>query len=352
MNAALLLMVFMPGADAPGLVVSHGHADAAPPAIVSTGSSCSGNCGTISEPTWSPSEEPRKGLFTRFKERFKGKSKGDDCGGCEAPAPEPCTACAPAPAPVVHHTPKCDSCAPVAKAEMCGGCTACADPCSAPERESLLTRFKNKFKKKGGESCDGCEAPAPACDGCGASPAPVHGAAPIYGTAPVITPAPIYGQPIPTQGNPIHSTPLNGVPSIEPIAPPKEMPKDKIGSGSAYPNVTPVAIPKDLSGANNPFDLPRRHADQMSHSADYSTLTGQLLFVHADGGYWAVRYASIDDEDRYGGRVIIARDANMEDYREGDVVTVQGSIIRDKTSSSLTAPLYRANSVALKHRGK
>jgi len=190
------------------------------------------------------------------------------------------------------------------------------------------------------------------------APAPIH-TAPAYAPttvpyhAPLVTPpsAPLTIPSVPSTAAPAPlPTSVPSVPNaVEPIAPPKEAP-NKIGGLPGYPNVTPVAAPKDLSGTNNPFDLPRRHAEQLGHSADYSTLTGTLLYVHADGGYWMVRYGTIDSEDRYGGNVVIARDLVMADYREGDLVSVRGTVIREKTSPSLTAPLYRVSAITLKNR--
>src|SRR5207249_2607417 len=37
-----------------------------------------------------------------------------------------------------------------------------------------------------------------------------------------------------------------------------------------------------------------------AHAPDYSSLTGELQFVHVRN-VWTLRYASVDEEDRYGG---------------------------------------------------
>src|SRR5207253_4468914 len=43
-----------------------------------------------------------------------------------------------------------------------------------------------------------------------------------------------------------------------------------------------------------------------THSADYGSLTGELQCVHIHAKEcWCVRYASVDEEDRYGGKVTL-----------------------------------------------
>src|SRR5439155_21398552 len=113
--------------------------------------------------------------------------------------------------------------------------------------------------------------------------------------------------------------------------------------------VTPAAA-KIETEAKNPFDLDRRYEQRVSHAADYSRLTGQLFFVHADGGLWVLRYAPLSREDGNGGSVILSRDRPMNNYREGDLVTVEGKIISQKGSARLGAPLYRTQSIRLVDR--
>ena len=100
----------------------------------------------------------------------------------------------------------------------------------------------------------------------------------------------------------------------------------------------------------NPFELARRYEQRVSHAADYSRLTGQLSFVHADGGLWVLRYASLAEEDRNGGSVILARDRMMNNYREGDLVTIEGQVISEKGSARLGGPLYRVQAISLVDR--
>jgi hypothetical protein len=100
----------------------------------------------------------------------------------------------------------------------------------------------------------------------------------------------------------------------------------------------------------SPFELSRRYDSRVAHAPDYSSLTGQLFFVHADGGLWVLRYAPLWKEDPNGGSVVLARDLDMDQYQEGDLVTVRGEILSQRGSAFLGGPLYRAQSIQLVDR--
>ena len=121
--------------------------------------------------------------------------------------------------------------------------------------------------------------------------------------------------------------------------------------GSAGTVINPARIGLETEGARNPFDLHRRYETRVSHASDYSKLTGQLFFVHTDGGRWVVRYAPISHEDRYGGSVVLARDVTMDGFNEGDLVSVEGVVLADKSGAPLGGPLYRAEKATLVDRG-
>jgi len=49
--------------------------------------------------------------------------------------------------------------------------------------------------------------------------------------------------------------------------------------------------------------------------------------------------------------VVLARDVPMADYREGDLVTIEGAILSEKSQRPLGGALCRANKIALVERG-
>src|SRR5439155_23142268 len=189
-------------------------------------------------------------------------------------------------------------------------CGACNDDCG--RRHHFGGRLRGLFHRHG---CDDCG------DGCGASSA--HG--PEY------------------------------------IGPPKETPKKmpsseppKVGALTPTLDVTPVTAPKANAiietETKSPFELHRRYESRVEHAPDYSWLTGQLFYVHADGGLWVLRYAPLWKEDPNGGSVVLARDLRMDDYHEGDLVTVHGEILSPRSSVFLGGPLYRASKISMVDR--
>jgi hypothetical protein len=127
---------------------------------------------------------------------------------------------------------------------------------------------------------------------------------------------------------------------------PKKLPDGKETSIETGTSLNPAQTPE----TKNPFELSRRYQARADRAADYSRLTGELFYVHADGGLWVLRYAPLGLEDSYGGGVVLSRDRQMDNYREGDLVTVKGTVIAPRASYHLGGPLYRFDSIQLVDR--
>ncbi|MFL5339136.1 MAG: hypothetical protein ACJ8F7_03130 [Gemmataceae bacterium] len=81
-----------------------------------------------------------------------------------------------------------------------------------------------------------------------------------------------------------------------------------------------------------------------AHAANYSWLVGELHFS-AQKGQWRLRYAAIDDEDRYGGGVTLdAAQHQMKDLQDGMMVRVEGSLADPEARDP--APVYRVRDIA------
>jgi hypothetical protein len=135
---------------------------------------------------------------------------------------------------------------------------------------------------------------------------------------------------------------------IEIKSAPKEIEK-KPSTSTAAP-VSPTSAKSVEMESKNPFELDRRYEKRVGHAADYSKVTGQLSYVHIDGGIWILRYAPLWQEDPNGGSVVLARDRQMENYREGDLVTVEGAVIKPRGSARLGGPLYQVHTIQLDER--
>jgi len=135
-----------------------------------------------------------------------------------------------------------------------------------------------------------------------------------------------------------------------PKEPAKKMPNEEPMKPVSAIEGAPKATLTVESEIKNPFELSRRYEDRVAHAADYSSLTGQLFFVHADGGLWVLRYAPLWKEDPNGGSIVLARGTTMDSYHEGDLVTVRGEILNQKSSVFLGGPLYRVSDINLVDR--
>jgi hypothetical protein len=113
------------------------------------------------------------------------------------------------------------------------------------------------------------------------------------------------------------------------------------------PRVT--SVPGPLPAATGSVsEINPNYLHRLAKAEDYTWVTGQLYYIHADGGLWVVRYAPVDSEDRYGGSVVLTAAINMRDYREGDLITVRGEVLNEgRASKFLGGPLYRVNSLEM-----
>jgi hypothetical protein len=109
--------------------------------------------------------------------------------------------------------------------------------------------------------------------------------------------------------------------------------------------VVPAAATEPLN-----LEVKKTFQAKIGNADDYSWITGQLFYVHVEGGQWVLRYASVGQEDKYGGSVVLAG-ADMRNYREGDLVSINGEILNQgRASRHLGGPLYRVDSMTMVER--
>jgi hypothetical protein len=162
------------------------------------------------------------------------------------------------------------------------------------------------------------------------------------------TPSGVQMMPIQTMNGQIVTTqmvPVSGV--IRPVAMVQPVVASSSYTSAAEPpraEIVPAAVEQLNLEVKKPFQAKIGNAD------DYSWITGQLFYVHVDGGQWVLRFASVGQEDKYGGSVVLAG-ADMKNYREGDLVSVNGEILNQgRASRHLGGPLYRADSITMIER--
>lgn len=81
-----------------------------------------------------------------------------------------------------------------------------------------------------------------------------------------------------------------------------------------------------------------------AHAPDYSWLVGRLSYSHTRRT-WQVRYASVDETDRYGGSVVLDAVPNLNQLQDGAIVRVEGQPINPDATNP--APRYRVHRIEL-----
>jgi hypothetical protein len=61
------------------------------------------------------------------------------------------------------------------------------------------------------------------------------------------------------------------------------------------------------------------------HAPDYHWLSGQVEYSRLANG-WRLRFASVDEVDRYGGCVTLVQNKDLDRLKDGQYVLVQGHL--------------------------
>ena len=81
-----------------------------------------------------------------------------------------------------------------------------------------------------------------------------------------------------------------------------------------------------------------------SHSPDYRCLTGQVEHART-ANEWRLRYASVDEEDRYGGSVTLVNAGPTTEFQYGRLARVEGELVRPDAPG--LKPEYRVRTLKL-----
>jgi hypothetical protein len=125
-----------------------------------------------------------------------------------------------------------------------------------------------------------------------------------------ITPAVKAPAPVPKSASP------GPVDALEPVSSPALM--ATLGA--------PVAFPRaNLSGPRKAYvDLSA--APCFAHSKDYQWIVGQVEYSNI-AREWRLRYASVDEVDRFGGRVSLIENQHVSYLRDGMYIQVRGHLV-------------------------
>jgi hypothetical protein len=71
----------------------------------------------------------------------------------------------------------------------------------------------------------------------------------------------------------------------------------------------------------------------MEHAENYGWLKGELQCLHGPNGSmtWNLRYASVDEEDKFGGSVTLVDMGRGHNFQSGQMVKVEGEVLDPET---------------------
>jgi hypothetical protein len=167
------------------------------------------------------------------------------------------------------------------------------------------------------------------------------------------TPPPAAGRPaeLPPPSEPVPVA----APAAEPPPPPEPLPSVALPVAPPPPPPAVEAAPVKPAVAAAPTPAPavetpiKRKSfvditadSRFGHSNDYSTLCGQLQY-HRSSKAWRLRYASVDEDDPYGGSVTLAEDPRLERCQDGQFVRICGQL--STPTGRAIAPLYQIRTI-------
>jgi hypothetical protein len=94
---------------------------------------------------------------------------------------------------------------------------------------------------------------------------------------------------------------------------------------TAAPAFTPSpAVVTTSAQAPVPAAVARQVDGKYGHAADYTWLQGELDQHYR--GHLELRYRPVSEDDPYGGKVRLADDPRLAEFRPGDIIAVEGEL--------------------------
>jgi hypothetical protein len=134
-----------------------------------------------------------------------------------------------------------------------------------------------------------------------------------------------------------------------PVVPPPQTPKTIPPTEPVFtPAKAPAALPTPPAAPTltAPAILPVSY-QRFGHAADYSWLQGEFDIHYR--GFKELRFRSVAEDDAIGGKVRLVDDVRLNEYKPGDVVRVEGELVRDETNAG-QYPRYHVKSIQLMER--
>jgi hypothetical protein len=171
------------------------------------------------------------------------------------------------------------------------------------------------------------ETPKPAMASSLPAPAPVTETSKMVADKPMTEEMP----PIKTASAPVKEKEAEPIPTV---------------AKSTESETTPAGYAVPITGGKEETSFHRRAYVDItakpcfSHAPDYSWVQGELVHLHSHN-CWRIRYASVDEDDKYGGGVNLIETGPMDNFQEGQLVRIEGRPAEPENKESE----YRVNSI-------
>jgi len=110
---------------------------------------------------------------------------------------------------------------------------------------------------------------------------------------------------------------------------------------AAEPRTMPALVLNGESAPRRKSFIDITASPCFGHALDYSWLRGQIEYSRILGT-WRLRYASVDEADRFAGSVTLVENTHVGYLRDGEYVRVEGHLV-DPTATG-SAPPYKIQS--------
>jgi hypothetical protein len=162
----------------------------------------------------------------------------------------------------------------------------------------------------------------------------------VWGTPPVVqtttTPELVQAKAEMPESKPLEAPPTM---NAEIVPPPAMGPMAPGASGDALANPALAESTESFPRRSSPDHMA---TPDSGHAEDYSWLVGKLQYSRFNKS-WRLRFASVDEEDRYGGSVTIVDDLRLAGLKDGQTVRVEGHLTNPEART--IAPPYEVNSI-------
>jgi len=135
---------------------------------------------------------------------------------------------------------------------------------------------------------------------------------------------------VPIESKPIETARAEKLPEVMPEIPALPMPivEKAVELAPVIIEKAPIApvvtLPKIEPARKSDTVTVKSVHIQFGHSANFDTVTGQVSSFRKT---WRLRYASIEQEDRYGGTIVLEGGADLNQLKDGQHVRIRGTLV-------------------------